>query len=187
MLLNSQLPALTVVGPGANFLLNLRPVLCPTLHATHAHVSATPRGAKPRANSPRAAQCRMAPHRITTADELRALQAQAPAATPCTCGVGRCAGWTSLTEERWPAAQMQHVGTLRDPDVAEPTYEEQHPNGTRYDSADAPVAIAFFPYNRCELWRCSVCQRLLLRYTEYGGYYVDHRVRELGPATPILD
>ena len=130
-----------------------------------------------------------APSHITTAAELRALQATAPgdASGRCTCGVGRCDGWTSLTEDRWPAAQMACVGTLRDRDVYEPTFEEQHPQGTRYDAPDAPVAIAFFPYNRCDLWRCTQCQRLLLRYTEYGGYYVDHRVRELRPATPVLD
>lgn len=126
-------------------------------------------------------------HHIATPAELRALQAQSPAQPDCRCGVGRCEGWTSLTEERWPAAQMTRVGTLRDPEAYEPTYEELHPQGTRYESPDAPVALAFFPYNRCELWRCRACQRQLLRYTEYGGYYVDHRVRELGPHTPVLD
>ena len=125
--------------------------------------------------------------RIDTAAELRALQAGSRAAAPCSCGVGPCAGWTSLTEERWPAAQMQAVATLRDPEVYEPTFEERHPQGTRYDSPDAPVALKFFPYNRCELWRCGQCQRQLLRYTEFGGYYVDHRVRELAPGTEILD
>ncbi len=124
---------------------------------------------------------------ITTATELRALQAGSPAQPHCTCSVGPCAGWTSLTEERWPAAQMLAVATLRDPELYEPTFEERHPNGTRYDSPDAPVALKFFPYNRCELYRCDRCQRQLLRYTEFGGYYVDHRVRELAPGTGILD
>jgi hypothetical protein len=63
--------------------------------------------------------------------------------------------------------------------VYEPTFEEQHPNGTRYDSANAPVALKFFPYNRCDVFSCSRCERFLLRYTEFGGYYVDHRVRAL--------
>jgi len=124
---------------------------------------------------------------IKTAAELRALQADSPAHAACTCGVGACPGWTSLTEERLPAGQMQAVATLRDPEVYEPTFEERHPDGTRYDSPEAPVAVKFFPYNRCELFRCGQCQRQLLRYTEYGGYYVDHRVREFGPELPILD
>ncbi len=124
---------------------------------------------------------------IQLAAELRVLQADSPAAARCGCGLGPCPGWTSLTEERWPAAQMQALATLRDPDLYEPTFEERHPQGTRYDSPDAPVAVKFFPYNRCELWRCVACQRQLLRYTEYGGYYVDHRVRELAPGLDILD
>ena len=124
---------------------------------------------------------------ITTATELRALQAASPAQPHCACSVGACAGWTSVTEERWPSQQMQAVATLRDPELYEPTFEERHPQGTRYDSPDAPVALKFFPYNRCELYRCDQCQRQLLRYTEFGGYYVDHRVRELTPGTEILD
>lgn len=81
--------------------------------------------------------------------------------------------------ERWPAAQVTRVGSLRAPDSLgpEPTYEEFHPNKTRYDSPDAPIAPAFFPYNRCDVFSCGQCDRLLLKYTEYGGYYVDDRVR----------
>ena len=124
---------------------------------------------------------------IRLAAELRAFQAQAASATPCTCGLGPCAGWTPLTEERWPAAQLEALGTLRDPELYEPTFEELHPEGTRYDSPTAPVAPQHFPYNRSELWRCGPCGRVLMRYTEFGGYYVDHRVRELGPTLPVLD
>lgn len=121
-----------------------------------------------------------------TPDDLRALQAQAPAAPHCACSVGTCAGWRSLPPERWPAPRMQAVGTLRDAEVYEPSFEELHPQGTRYESADAPVAPHFYPYNRCTLFRCADCQRLLLRYTEAGGYYVDERVRELAPGLPVL-
>jgi hypothetical protein len=53
---------------------------------------------------------------------------------------------------------MQRVATLRDPELYEPTFEEMHPNGTRYDSADAPVAVKFFPYNRCDIHACSKFQ-----------------------------
>ena len=83
--------------------------------------------------------------------------------------------------------QMRKVGSLRDatdpfdPAAAEPTFEEFHPEGTRYESTDAPFAPRFFPYNRCEAFACSTCQRVLLKYTEFGGYYIDHRVRELQP------
>ena len=98
----------------------------------------------------------------------------------CSCAsLGACAGWESITEDRWPA-QLQQLATLRDPDLYEPTFEEFH-QGTRYDSPDAPIALKHFPYNRCDVWQCA-CGRLFLRYTEFGGYYVDHRVRALNPA-----
>lgn len=107
-------------------------------------------------------------------------------AKACNCSLGACAGWESLAESRWPATQMRSVATLRQADEYEPTYEEHHPQGTRYESANAPVAARFFPYNRCDIYQCSACDRHLLRYTEYGGYYVDHRVRCLTGA-PIAD
>ena len=98
----------------------------------------------------------------------------------CHCAsLGPCAGWESITEDRWPA-QLQQLATLRDPELYEPTFEEFH-QGTRYDSPDAPIALKHFPYNRCDVWQCA-CGRLFLRYTEFGGYYVDHRVRALNPA-----
>lgn len=102
-------------------------------------------------------------------------------ATPCTCALGACPGWESFTEDRWPGQWVRRLGTLRDPAVDEPTLEEFHPDGTRYGSPDAPLAVKFFPCNRCDVYACSRCDRTLLRYTEYGGYYVDHRVREVTP------
>lgn len=99
----------------------------------------------------------------------------------CSCSLGGCKSWESFSEDRWPAELFLQVGTLRDPAVDEPTLQEWHPHGTRYGSPDAPVAVAFFPYNRCDAYACNRCGRTLLRYTEYGGYYVDHRVREVLP------
>ncbi len=112
--------------------------------------------------------------------------AKAASTQKCACALGPCAGWDSMTEDRWPASHMTAVGSLREahPDGdqapgSEPTFEEFHPQGTRYESALAPIAPAFFPYNRCDVFACNRCQRVLLRYTEFGGYYVDHRVRAL--------
>lgn len=99
----------------------------------------------------------------------------------CGCSLGACAGWESFTEHRWPTALLRRMGTLRDASVEEPTLEEFHPHGTRYALAVAPVAVSFFPYNRCDVYECGRCGRTLLRYTEYGGYYLDHRVREVLP------
>jgi len=35
------------------------------------------------------------------------------------------------------------------------------------------------------VYRCRACQRLVLRYTEFGGYYVDHRARRVDAALVI--
>ncbi|MDM0006050.1 hypothetical protein QTI51_11620 [Variovorax sp. J22G73] len=114
--------------------------------------------------------------------QLATTRDEASAATPCPCRLQAATAWESITEERWPEALMQRVGTLRDPELHEPTFEEWHPAGTRYDSPDAPISVAHFPYNRCDVYRCASCTRLVLRYTEFGGYYVDHRVRVVDPA-----
>jgi hypothetical protein len=110
--------------------------------------------------------------------QLKAL-AQAQLSRSCTCAMGACTGWESVPGERWPAAQVSRVGSLRASDSfgPEPTYEEFHPHNTRYDAPDAPIAPAFFPYNRCDVFTCGRCDRVLLKYTEYGGYYIDDRVR----------
>ena len=128
------------------------------------------------------------PH-LPTLPLLSAAALQAAAArtqpTPCRCSLRPTDGWESFTEDRWPTAQMQPLGTLRDPDVYEPTTDEHHPTGTRYASPDAPVAVAFFPCNLSDVHACSACQRVLLRYTEFGGYYVDHRVRVVHAARVV--
>ena len=107
----------------------------------------------------------------------RRLQSQA---LQCDCKPVQFPAWESMTYERWPDS-LQQVATLQAPDVDEPTVEEFHPNGTRYDSADAPVAVQWFPFNRSDVYVCSNCQSVFLRYTEFGGYYVDKRVRMVNP------
>jgi hypothetical protein len=76
---------------------------------------------------------------------------------------------------------MAQLGTLRDPAIAEPTFEQLHHmvegRLTHYDSAQAPIAAKYFPFNRCDVFKCKQCTRVLLKYTEFGGYFVDQRVR----------
>ncbi len=114
---------------------------------------------------------------INTPEALRQL-AQKPN-TACQCSLQHCAGWESVNDTAWPADHMKVVATLRDPEVYEPTFEEQHPNGTRYESADAPVALKFFPYNRCDVHACTQCQQHVLRYTGFVGNSAYHRARPL--------
>lgn len=98
----------------------------------------------------------------------------------CVCKGLQTQSWESFTEERWPS-EMNLLGTLRAAEDDEPTFEEFHPRGTRYESVDAPIAVEWFPFNRCDVYACAVCSSIFLRYTEFGGYYVDHRVRMVNP------
>ena len=81
---------------------------------------------------------------------------------------------------------MRQVGTLRDPADEDLTLQEHHPADTNAWSPDAPIAPAFFPYNRCDVWECANCRHPFLRYTEYGGYYVEERIRKVD-ATLVVD
>jgi len=94
------------------------------------------------------------------------------------CAALVCPGWETLSAA-FDRGQLRRVGTLRDRAIDEPTLQEFHPAGTNAWSADAPIAPAFFPYNRCDVWQCVRCARPLLRYTEYGGYYEEERIRDL--------
>ena len=115
-----------------------------------------------------------------TADDLRRLPP--PALTPagCACAALVCPGWESVSAPPGEPV-LRHLGTLRDSADEEPTLTEVHEGGTRYASPTAPIAPGGFPFNRCEVWACRACGRGFLQYTEFGGYYVDHRLREVDP------
>ena len=89
-----------------------------------------------------------------------------------------CPGWESMPGS-FAREALERVGTLRDPSIDDPTVAEYHPAGTHAWSPDAPIAPAWFPTNRCDAWRCRTCARAFLRYTEFGGYYNEDRIREL--------
>ena len=115
---------------------------------------------------------------ILSAEALGLLARAKPQA--CGCALKACKGWESVTDDRWPQEQMRLAGTLRQPltaDQTEATFEEFHPGGTRYESPTAPIASGYFPFNRFDVYACARCGCAVLKYTEYGGYYVDHRAR----------
>jgi hypothetical protein len=115
-----------------------------------------------------------------TLEGLRTL-ALGASQTPCeVCAPLQCPGWDSVPAG-FERALLRQVATLRDEDSEHATLLEHHPKGTTGWSVDAPISPAHFPYNRCEVWQCTGCTRLFLRYTEYGGYYVDERIRALNP------
>jgi hypothetical protein len=115
-----------------------------------------------------------------SADDLRRFPPPAQSPAACACAALVCPGWESVSV---PPGEplLQHRGTLRDPGDEEPTLTELHEAGTRYESPSAPIAPDHFPFNRCEVWACRACGRGFLQYTEFGGYYVDHRLREVDP------
>jgi hypothetical protein len=119
--------------------------------------------------------------------DLIDLGRRAQQASPCeACTALVCPGWESIPGG-FDAGALELVGTLRDETVEEPTLAEHHPDGTHGWSADAPIAVHHFPYNRCQAWACSRCQRAFLRYTEYGGYYTDERIRAITAALVVVD
>jgi hypothetical protein len=101
-------------------------------------------------------------------------------ASKCACDVESHLGWTRIPVS-FPEAQMRVVGTFVDDPYAEPTFAEFHPGGTNYWSVDAPIALHYFPYNRCSVLQCVECGRACLKYVEAGGYYVEPRIRALNP------
>lgn len=108
-------------------------------------------------------------------------QASSAITTPCSCIATPLTAWQALPltlDEQ----QLQDIGTLFEDPYVEPTFVEYHPAGTRYDSADAPIAPRYYPFNRCTVARCTICGRVYLRYNEAGGYFTEWRIRALQPA-----
>ena len=112
------------------------------------------------------------------AADLKQLAGAHPGTACAQCAALKAPGWEALPGG-FDRDRLRKVGTLRRPEVEDPTLQEYHPQGTNAWSPDAPIAPAFFPYNRCDAWQCVQCGRPFLRYTEYGGYYVEERIREL--------
>jgi hypothetical protein len=93
------------------------------------------------------------------------------------CASLTCPGWVSVPGY-FDLAKLKVVGTLRQ-EGSEECWDEYHPHGTNLWSEDAPIALQHYPYNRADVRECVCCKRTFLHYTEYGGYYLDERIREL--------
>jgi hypothetical protein len=121
------------------------------------------------------------------ASALRELATHAETRTsaPCDCQKTPLDGWQSQPLSL-DEASLGRIGTLRADDETPPSDREYLPDGVGYWSPDAPIAPRYFPYNRCDVWECRHCGRLLLRYTEGGGYFFDPRIR-LVRASLIVD
>jgi hypothetical protein len=115
---------------------------------------------------------------LTVAALLALAHAPRRIASCTACSALVCPGWEAMAPG-FERSALERVGTLRDAANEDPTVAEWHPDGTHGWSPQAPIAPAWFPYNRCDAWRCTSCARPFLRYTEYGGYYTEERIREL--------
>jgi hypothetical protein len=96
-----------------------------------------------------------------------------------TCAPLSCKGWESIPSG-FNSESLIPIGTLRIEGTQE-CWDEHHPNGTNQWSSDAPISPKHYPYNRSDVCECKSCKKRFLRYTEYGGYYFDERIRELNP------
>jgi len=120
----------------------------------------------------------MTPLNTISESELRMYATQAIAPPRCTdCASLWRPGWESISGAR-KIEHLEQVGMLNTPDSWD-CLDEFHPRGTHLWSPDAPIALGWHPYNRCALWRCTRCTGAFLRYTEYGGYYEEERIRPL--------
>ena len=116
-----------------------------------------------------------------TANDLLALARDPGVLTGCSHGAALASkGWESLPGG-FDTTMLVRVGTLQHADDAEATLAKHHPAGTHGWSAEVPIALGWFPFNRCLVWACSTCRKPFLRYTEVGGYDADERIRELQP------
>jgi hypothetical protein len=99
----------------------------------------------------------------------------------CACSTFNLESWAAVPLS-FNEADLLEVGTLLEDPFTEPTFAEFHRSGSRYESANAPIAPRYFPTNRCTVAKCVRCGRCYLRYTEAGGYFVERRIRALMPA-----
>lgn len=120
-------------------------------------------------------------------DEIRALaELSASVTAACACARRTYPGWDSVSST-FPDELLECLGRVSSEPDGELPVQEYHPNGTHIWSPDAPIALHYYPANRSQIWQCRSCRRAYLRYTEYGGYYLDRRIRTLQPQLITLE
>lgn len=117
--------------------------------------------------------------KVFNATELKTLAIEQQSSQCSNCATHNFSCWETILST-FDRTSIKMVGTLQVPDAPE-NWDEYHPNGTDQWSANAPIATAFHPYNSSDVYQCNECQTVYLRYTEYGGYYVDERIRVVKP------
>lgn len=115
---------------------------------------------------------------FSTLSQLAA--ASAAVTATCNCSTVPLRAWQKLPISLDLDALVE-IGTLIDDPYDEPTFSEYHPQGTRYESEEAPIAPRYFPCNRSQVMQCRACGRHFLQYNEAGGYFTELRIRALRP------
>ncbi|WP_159460891.1 hypothetical protein [Polynucleobacter kasalickyi] len=101
------------------------------------------------------------------------------------CESVECASWETRPSN-FMAKNYEILGTCQF-DGSENIWDEYHPQQTTIWSNKAPIALKHYPYNRADVLRCAHCQKVYLTYTEFGGYYVDQRIRLVNPDLIVLE
>lgn len=111
-------------------------------------------------------------------DELLNLAKSSKITEACSeCSSLSCPGWISVPGY-FDLSKLKILGTLKT-EHADECWDEFHPEGTNLWSERAPISIVHYPYSRSDVRECVHCKKKFLHYTEYGGYYLDERIREL--------
>ena len=114
-------------------------------------------------------------------DQLLQIASSPKGAGKCPhCSSLSCPGWVSVPGY-FDLGKLKVLGTLAS-ESTEECWDEYHPAGTNLWSDSAPISVQHHPYNRSDVRECIHCKRTFLHYTEYGGYYLDERIRELDAA-----
>ncbi|GJM36080.1 MAG: hypothetical protein DHS20C18_50810 [Saprospiraceae bacterium] len=75
--------------------------------------------------------------------------------------------------------RMIYLGSLV-PDVPEQAFSlKEYPSFEQYWSKESPIALAYYPYYGCEVFRLKSCSSLYLIYTEFAGHAPEKRCRLL--------
>ena len=102
--------------------------------------------------------------------------------TTCECDRSNYTGW------RYPGVLSTSLASKgkfdhKDDAIKRHGYEAYHPFNTIYWSDNAHIAIYYYPYHECEVYRCEMCLAIFLYYIERGGHSGEARLRW---ANPIL-
>lgn len=94
---------------------------------------------------------------------------------------GKYLGWEALDRE--DKGKLTFVGELN----MEGTVEIKNTYVNEYWGADAPQALAYWPYHKADIYRYGEKGGLYFRYLEMGGHAAEERCRLVRRSLFVLD